>query len=98
MDVPSADNIDDMKITVFDAAARPTDASSAGRQTPAYFLWTNLRTKNLSTWTNKLVDELRSGSDLEIRVAMLYLLILFLGVFAVEEHQFCIVGAGPGLT
>jgi len=38
MDVPSADNINDMEITVFDAAPRPTDSSSAGRQTPAYFL------------------------------------------------------------
>jgi len=38
MEVPSVDTpLDKMPITVFDAAARPTD-SSAGRQTPAYFL------------------------------------------------------------
>jgi len=39
MEVPSVEvSLDKMPITVFDAATRPTDASSAGRQTPAYFL------------------------------------------------------------
>jgi len=37
MDVPSVD-ADDMKIIVFEAAVRPSDASTMGRRTPDYFL------------------------------------------------------------
>jgi hypothetical protein len=37
MDVPSTD-LDKTKIIVFEAATRPSDASTMGRRTPDYFL------------------------------------------------------------
>eukprot|EP01126_Amoeba_proteus_P062591 TRINITY_DN8530_c0_g2_i3.p2 TRINITY_DN8530_c0_g2~~TRINITY_DN8530_c0_g2_i3.p2 ORF type:complete len:162 (-),score=21.42 TRINITY_DN8530_c0_g2_i3:161-646(-) len=38
MDVPSCGDLEKMRIIVFEAAIRPSDASAMGRRTPDYFL------------------------------------------------------------